>query len=363
MQAAGPTHSLRFTKKAMTNTQIPHQAPPAPAAAMAGPGGDLASPAPTTPEAAAPEGLPPPVIAPDIALSPAEAEAGAPLILGASIPAEAFGTAVVVHDAAGAEIARFALIPTKDGSNRRSGEARVPAPTAVGRHLWRASIVGAAEVLDPGAEPPATEVAVHVSAHRAALTAWGMPPTAAGGAEVAFRVGLRCTAGCDATGWQVHLRDAAGATLAQAAFTGAVWPGTDGLLSEELRLIAPAKPGLAEWTLTATPPAGTDTQHLCDPVRVRLRTVPPPEHVLTVEAVAAETGAPVEGARVAVHPYRAVTGPDGIARIPVAAGEYTLFVAGKRFIPYRLSGKITADLTLRAELEAELDADIAAGRE
>ena len=92
-----------------------------------------------------------------------------------------------------------------------------------------------------------------------------------------------------------------------------------------------------------------------------MRVVSAPECLLAVTAVDAESGAPVEGARVVAHPYRTVTDARGMAELRVPAGEYRLFVSGKGCIPFRFDGEVKGDTRIRAELEQDRelsDADV-----
>ena len=92
-----------------------------------------------------------------------------------------------------------------------------------------------------------------------------------------------------------------------------------------------------------------------------MRVVSTPACVLTVVATDAETGRPVEGARVVAHPYRTVTDERGVATLRVPAGEYRLFVSGKGAVPFRFDGEVKTDETIRAALVQDMelsDADI-----
>ena len=67
------------------------------------------------------------------------------------------------------------------------------------------------------------------------------------------------------------------------------------------------------------------------------------------------------GAKVVVHPYRAVTDERGVAEVRVPKGAYRLFVSGPNHIPFRQDSEITTDVTIRAELALDLgisDAEI-----
>ena len=74
---------------------------------------------------------------------------------------------------------------------------------------------------------------------------------------------------------------------------------------------------------------------------------------MTVIAVERETQNPVPGARVVVHPFRAVTDPDGVAEMDLPRGRYRLFVSGEGFLPRRLEGELSDDMTVRAELDVD----------
>ena len=122
---------------------------------------------------------------------------------------------------------------------------------------------------------------------------------------------------------------------------------------------AAPEPGAAPETVGAAEPgAGT---HTGGRARFGVRVVPAPECRVTVVALDAESRIPVEGARVVAHPYRAVTDERGMAELQIPAGEYRLFVSGRGCIPFRFDGAVTADTTIRAELEQDRelsDADI-----
>jgi hypothetical protein len=72
-----------------------------------------------------------------------------------------------------------------------------------------------------------------------------------------------------------------------------------------------------------------------------------------VEAIDKVTGTPLSGARVVMHPYRAITDERGRAELRVAQGLYKLFVTQSRYLTFDLSVDVTADVTARAELELE----------
>ena len=103
----------------------------------------------------------------------------------------------------------------------------------------------------------------------------------------------------------------------------------------------------------AAAPGGVADAHTGGRARFGVRVVPAPDCRVTVVALDAASRTPVEGARVVAHPYRSVTDERGMAELQVAAGEYRLFVSGRGCIPFRFDGMVTADTTIRAELEQD----------
>ena len=53
-----------------------------------------------------------------------------------------------------------------------------------------------------------------------------------------------------------------------------------------------------------------------------MRVVSRPECLVTIEALDKESQTPLSGARVVMHPYRAVTDERGVAEVRVAKGAY-----------------------------------------
>ena len=54
-----------------------------------------------------------------------------------------------------------------------------------------------------------------------------------------------------------------------------------------------------------------------------------------------------------MHPYRAITDENGVARVKVAKGRYKLAVSGFKYIPYKGVIDAESDVTMRLELAAE----------
>jgi hypothetical protein len=153
------------------------------------------------------------------------------------------------------------------------------------------------------------------------------------------------------------VRDERGVVVGSGSIGDVPAPGTTALYFAEIALQAPRAEGAHAWD--AGVPAVVDdatgaTTHSAASARFQVRAVPVPECLLKVIAVDARSRAPIPGARVVVHPYRALTNLDGVAELRVPKGAYRLFVTGRDRFPFRSDGTIDADLTIEAELDEDL---------
>ncbi len=216
---------------------------------------------------------------------------------------------------------------------------------------------GSPVAVDGGADEP----------HDTRVVVWDTPPAVECGKRFAVRLGVTCSARCRPAGWVVEVRDHDGARQAETPLGDDPWPGTDALYHAEVPLAAPDTEGLYIWeaaALTGGPAVahgGPAVAHTDCSVRFGVRVVSAPACLVTVVAMDAQRRTPVAGARVVAHPYRAVTDERGVAELRVPAGEYRLFVSGKRYVPFRFDGRVEADTTIRAALAQDVelsDADI-----
>jgi hypothetical protein len=196
--------------------------------------------------------------------------------------------------------------------------------------------------------------------HATHVVVWETPPAVERGKRFTVRLGVTCSAKCRPTGWMAEVRDHDGEKLATTTLGDDPWPGTDALYHAEVALEAPDTEGLYTWK-AAVLTGDADVTHTDGGVSFRVRVVSTPACLLTVVALDAKSQNPVAGAQVVAHPYRAVTDARGVAQLQVPAGEYRLFVSGKRYIPFRFDGELQTDTTIRAELAPDVelsDADI-----
>jgi len=188
--------------------------------------------------------------------------------------------------------------------------------------------------------------------HAAQLTVWDVPSAAVAGERFRVSVGVRCSAGCDLGGRERSLFDQESSRAATVKLGHDIWPGTEALYFAEVVARAPLTAGSHQWEVKI---AGWDAEppHTAGSLPLIVRVVSSPDCEVTVRAVDRDKQTPIQGARVVMHPYRAVTDGNGMARVRVARGQYDILVSGSRYLPVSTSVEVTADMTTRAELDAD----------
>jgi hypothetical protein len=207
--------------------------------------------------------------------------------------------------------------------------------------------------------------------HERHLVVWDVPPAIERGAAFRVRVGVKCASGCAPDAWTVVVHDHEGATRATAALGVEPWTGTSALYHAEIELTAPDADGLHTWEAVAGgvssegdvagqrepgpgEPDRSEPGHSEARASFAVRSVPPPDCLVTVIAMDRQGQTPVQGATVVAHPYRALTDARGVATLRLPKGAYRLFVSGRNYVPFRRDGDITGELTIEAELEPDL---------
>ena len=191
-----------------------------------------------------------------------------------------------------------------------------------------------------------------VKPHSTQLTVWDVPPTAVAGERFAVSVGARCSDGCDLRGRELSIYDQQGALVGTVKLGHDVWPGTEALYFAKVETRAPLEAGNHQWEAKI---AGWDAglPHAAGSFPVLVRVVSAPDCEVTVRALDREKRTPIKGARVVMHPYRAVTDENGVAKVRVARGQYDILVSGSRYMPASTSVEVTADIITSAELDAD----------
>jgi hypothetical protein len=190
------------------------------------------------------------------------------------------------------------------------------------------------------------------SPHTTNVSAWEVPSAIAIGERFRIRVGIKCSHACDQTNRDFAIHDHEGALVFEGKWPGECWPDTTGLYVAEVELEAPPAEGLYTWTVNSRK-SDAGIPHDEGAASFGVRVVRSPECVVTIEAFDKVTQTPLSGARVVMHPYRAIADERGIAELRVAKGTYTLFVSQNGYLTFGLPVEATRDIAARAELELE----------
>jgi hypothetical protein len=289
-----------------------------------------------------------------VVVSPDLVDAGAEITLEGEVscsPAcDLRGHTLVVKDQSGADACRVELSEF-DGVTNRTSEFVVKAPVKPGQYTWLA--VSPAVVKGGVSYAQAsTPISITVKPHTTHIVTWDTPSAVVVGERFKIKVGIKCSSECDLANRSFGISDHEGKQIASSTLTGDRWLGTDGLYAAEVELEAPPREGLYTWTVRA---AGWDTglPHAEGGVSFGVRVVSHPDYVVTVEAVDKESQTPLNGARVVMHPYNAVTDERGLAVVRVAKGAYRLFVTQTKYLTFGQPVEVTADMKARVELELE----------
>ncbi len=290
-----------------------------------------------------------------IELSRATVDAGATLMLSGAIecdpPCDLEGETLFLRDAEGRVVATAVLGPYDgEGANHFSG-LEVAAPAAIGPHVWQAVFPAFEAEGLPFSEGTA-DVAFEVTPHRTMISVWGAPSAIVSGEPFGLKVGIRCSCGCSMAGRAFSIFDDTGAIAASGALGDDLWPQSAALYHASVTIPGREAQGPHTWRLHF-PAADLETPHADGEARFSLNFVGLPEHTVTVEAVDAGSDRPLAGAHVTMHPYHAITGEDGIARLNVRKGSYTLFVKARKYTTSSAPVEVAEDFRTRAGLVPE----------
>jgi hypothetical protein len=273
-----------------------------------------------------------------------------------SPPCDLRGHTLLVRDQAGNDIAGLELT-TFDGTANETAECVVRVPADPGRYTWRATCPAFVKrnISYPEASAP---IAFTATPHTMSIVVWDIPPTIVVDERFRVKVGIKCSSECDLSDAGVDIQDDEGRQVATVVACDK-WPGTSGLYGAEAELEASAVAGLYTWrarypSMTRAAGSGSNAiAHAEASTSFGVRFVDHPEYVVKVEAIDEVTRAPLGGAHVVMHPYRAVTDERGVAELRVAKGAYKLFVSQSRYATFGVPVDVTADMTATAELCVE----------
>jgi hypothetical protein len=299
-----------------------------------------------------------------VEVSPREVDAGGELtvVVQASCPdgCDLTGQRVSIRGEDGTELAAAELTSAEqdvaelgavEGDTYATGSLALQAPLDVGEHVWRA-LLPATEKDGVLHEETATAFAFSTQAHAASVNVWGVPSAIPVGEPFSFKAGIKCSAGCKLAGREVCVFNHEGARVAVGHLRDDPWPDTSALYFVELQAKAPRETGDYLWRVE-TPKSDAGLPHAAGAAVFTVKVVAPADHEVTIEAFDTEKQAPIKGAHVLLHPYRALTDDNGVAKIRVAKGTYKLFVSGFNYIAYETIIDVESNSTIRAELAVE----------
>jgi hypothetical protein len=290
-----------------------------------------------------------------IEISPESVDAGAEMTLHADVSCvpscDLRGHVLWIKDHTGAETGKVELVNFDGETNETAGECVANAPVKPGVYTWSA---GCPAIVKKGVSysEASTRISFTVKPHTMNVVVWDAPSAVVAGERFRTKVGIKCSSNCHLTNKDFRIYDAKGAQVSATTLLGDRWPGTTGLYFAEVELEAPAEEGLYTWSVKC---AGTDIgiPHDEGSVSFGVRVVSHPECLITIETVDKVSQAPLSGARIVLHPYRAVTDEHGIAEVRVAKGQYKLFASQTRYVTLGLPIEVKTDMTARMELELE----------
>lgn len=289
-----------------------------------------------------------------VEVSPDVVDAGADITLKGKVscsPAcDLRGHRLLITDQAGAD-AGSVEITTFDGATNETSELVVKAPIEPGGYTWTAVCRAVAKGGIAYTEA-STPISFTVRPHITNVVAWDVPSAIVAGERFRMKVGIKCVNACDLTNRGFGIYDQEGTQVVTGTLPRDLWPGTAGLYVAEVELVAPAAEGLYTWSVKG-PGSDDGIPHGDASVSFGVRVVSHPEYVVTVETVDQESQTPLSGARVVMHPYKAVTDERGVAEMRVAKGVYRLFVSQTKYLTFGLPVEVTADMSARAELYLE----------
>lgn len=293
-----------------------------------------------------------------VEVSPDEVDAGADITFTVHVTGPGNGDLreprVSIRDHEGAELAQTELTTADDDDDDDgyvADDIVLAAPRSAGEHVYRAVVLAAAKD-GTWQEEASSDVRFVVTAHATELNVWDMPSTIVAGGRFKFMVGVRCSAGCCLAGQGLSIVDQDGAQRGVAKLGRDVWPETDALYVAEIEGEAPPAAGAHQWEIRTTA-WDCELPHAAGSLALSVRVVDHPDCEVTVEAVDRENQTPIKGARVIMHPYRAVTDENGIARVKVTKGQYDILVSAHKYLAASTSAEVAADMVTRAELEVD----------
>jgi hypothetical protein len=244
--------------------------------------------------------------------------------------------------------------------NERTNETEgftLKGPEQMGEHTWtilfpRHEIEGAVH------EESCLAVFFTTRPHTTSMAVWDVPSPVVMNRWFKVKVGVKCSAMCRLAGQLIDIGDEAGAQVGEARLGEAPWRGTSGLYVAEVELNAPTTEGIFAWS-AGFAADGPGLPHERVSATFGFRTARPPEHRVTFKVTDKETKIPVENVEVRLGVYRASTDAQGLARLELPGGVYTLHAWKGGYQTPSRTVEVSKDLMIQIEalLSPEKDPD------
>jgi hypothetical protein len=248
--------------------------------------------------------------------------------------------------AANAVIFESELATHHEGTNETEGFA-LKAPAQVGEHTWTI-LFPRHEIEGTVHEESCFVIAFTTTPHATSMAVWDVPLPVVANRLFKVKVGVKCSAMCRLTGQLVDIRDEGGAPLGEARLGEAPWRGTSGLHVAEVELNAPTTEGIFAWSAGFSAD-GPGLPHEKVSATFGFRTARAPEHRVTFTVTDKETKVPLENVEVRLGVYRASTDAQGLARLELPGGVYTLEAWKSGYQTPSRTIEVTNDLAIQIE--------------
>jgi hypothetical protein len=185
--------------------------------------------------------------------------------------------------------------------------------------------------------------------HKTSLAVWDLRAPLITSSSSHIKVGVKCSAGCAIGGREIEIMNESGAPVSTARLGTEPWPGTTALYWTDARFTVPAGAGVYSWSVRFH--AGeSEPMHEEARAPLRLITVRPPEHWVTIEVCAKDTRAPLPDVQVRIGVFKGSTNRRGVARVAVPKGEYELNLWKAEYETLSAPLRIRDDALVRLEL-------------
>ena len=280
-----------------------------------------------------------------------EVDAGTDIVLAVKVSCpfgcELGGRIIQVMTADGTLAGESRLAGFADRVNE-TAEFTVKAPDEVGEYSW--TVVFPSQdseglVHEAGSLP----MTIRTMPHDTSLAVWGVPSPIVIDHPFRIHVGATCSAGCELKGKEIQIFDEHGASIARGMLGDTPWEGTRALYWTAVDLAAPPREGATSRSVRFAP-TELRLPHGGASARFGFETVKPPQHAVTVKVVEKDAGTPVEDAQVRLGVYFADSNSDGLARVAMPRGTYSLDVLKTGYEALSQVLEVNGDVTVEVEV-------------